>query len=221
MTKYTLKAEKRTLFGKKINRLRKSGVLPANLFGKSIESQAIQVKTKDFDKVYKEAGETGIVYVQVEGEEKERPTLVTGIANNPSTGTKFHVDFHQVNLKEKVTAHVPVEIVGESELIKSGAAVLNQSLTEIEIESLPTDIPESITFDISSLKEIGDNLKVSDAKFSSDIEVKTDLELPVVSLAEPQKEEVVPEVEEATEAEAAATIEANPEGESKPENNKE
>lgn len=220
MTKYTLKAEKRTIFGKKINRLRKSGILPGNLFGKNIDSQAIQVKTKDFDKIYKEAGETGIVYIQVEGEEKDRPTLITGLANNPSTGAKFHADFHQVNLKEKVTAHVPVEITGESELIKSGDAVLNQSITEIEIESLPTEIPENIIFDISVLKEIGDQLKVSDAKLPSGVEVKTDMELSVVSLAEPQKEEVVPETEETTEGVAEPATETK-EGEVKEESSKE
>lgn len=211
MTKHVLKADKRTLFGKKLNKLRKDGILPANLFGKSIESQAIQVKSKDFEKVYKEAGETGIVYIQVADEPKERPTLISALAYNPATGSKYHIDFHQVNLKEKVTAHVPVEIIGECELIKSGAAVLNQSINEIEIESLPTDIPDSIIFDISSLKEIGDHLKVSDSKISSDIEIKIDLELPVVSLAEPQKEEVVEVTEEVAEAETAATVESKTE----------
>ncbi|HEX9007864.1 MAG TPA: 50S ribosomal protein L25 [Patescibacteria group bacterium] len=223
MTKYTLKAEKRTIFGKKINRLRKSGIIPSNLFGKNLESQAIQVNSKDFERVYKQAGETGIIYIQVEGESKERPTLVSGIAFNPINANRLHIDFHQVNLKEKVTAHVPVEITGESELVKSGAAALITSLDEIEVEALPTDIPEKIVFDISGLKEIGDHLKVSNAQVSPDVEITTDPEVTVVSLSEPEKEEVLPTPEEAAEEAATVTGEAAPAeaGEAKPEANKE
>ena len=210
MTKHILKAQKRTVTGKKNNQIRKQGWLPANLFGKEIDSQAIQVKATEFDRVYKEAGETSIVYVQVGEEAKERPTLVTSIAFNPLSGQKFHVDFHQVNLKEKVTAHVPVELIGESEIVKSGAGVLVESISEIEVEALPTHIPEKIVFDISSLNEIGDHLKVSVAHVDSDVEIKTDPELIVVSIAEPEKEEevIAPEAEAGTEA---APVEATPE----------
>ncbi|HSV94834.1 MAG TPA: 50S ribosomal protein L25 [Spirochaetia bacterium] len=209
MQKYILKAEKRTILGSKVKQLRRTGVVPANLFGKTIDSQAIQVNSVEFNRVYKEAGETSLVWVKLEGEEKERPTLITSVHFNPVTSAKLHVDFHQVNLKEKVTADVPVEIVGESELITTNEAVLSQSLNEIEIEALPTDIPESIVFDISSLKAIGDHLLVSDAKVSAEVEVKTDPEQMVVSLQEPQKEEEPLVVEEevaddATGAEAPA-----------------
>jgi len=191
MAKFNLVAEKRDLFGKKLKKLRKQGILPGNLFGKDTKSVAIQVKTKDFERLYKEAGETSVIYIKIEGEEKERPVLVSDLHFNPITDTKLHVDFHQVNLKEKVTAHVPVEIVGEPEIVKSGAAILSVTLNEIEIEALPTDIPENITFDVSNLNEIGAMLKVSDAKVSSDVEIKTDPEISVVSVSEPQKEEVV------------------------------
>lgn len=229
MEKYILKADKRTVLGSKVKKLRRTGVVPANLFGKGIDSQAIQINTVEFNRLYKEAGETSLVWVKVEGEEKERPTLITSVHFNPITGDKLHVDFHQVNLKEKVTANVPVEIVGQSELVTSNLAVLSQSLNEIEVEALPTDIPENITFDISSLKVIGDQLKVSDAKVGAGIEIKTDPEQIVVSLQEPMKEEVIPveEVpEEVTGAEVPAEGEAVPgekpaEGEVKPEKSEE
>jgi len=227
MQKFILKAEKRTVLGSKVKQLRRTGVVPANLFGKTIESQSIQVNAVEFNRVYKEAGETSLIWVSVDGEDKERPTLVTSVHFNPMTGDKLHVDFHQVNLKEKVTANVPVEIIGESELVNTNVAVLSQSLNEIEIEALPTEIPESITFDISSLKEIGDHLLVSDAKVGADVEIKTDPEQMVVSLQEPQKEEeplVVEEVaEDATGVEGEAAEgeakdgEKPAEGEAKPE----
>jgi len=213
MQKFTLNANKRTVLGSKVKKLRRTGVVPANLFGKTIESQAIQINAVDFNRVYKEAGETSLIWVKVDGEEKERPTLVTSVHFNPITGDKLHVDFHQVNLKEKVTANVPVEIIGESELVTSNEAVLSQSLNEIEIEALPTDIPESITFDISSLKAIGDHLLVSDAKVSAEVEIKTDPEQMVVSLQEPMKEEIIP-VEEVAEEVTGAEGENATEGES-------
>ena len=211
MQKYILKADKRKILGSKVKQLRRTGVVPANLFGKGVDSQAIQINTVEFNRIYKEAGETSLIWVKVEGEEKERPTLVTSVHFNPITGDKLHVDFHQVNLKEKVTANVPIEIVGESELVNSNEAVLSQSLNEIEIEALPTDIPENITFDISSLKVIGDHLKVSDAKVGPEVEIKTDFEQVVVALQEPMKEEVIPVVEEV--AEDITGAEAPAEGE--------
>jgi len=209
MSKHTLKAEKRSALGKRNNALRRQGWLPGNLFGKDVPSQAIQIKATEFDRVYKQVGETGIVYIQVADESKERPTLISGIAADPTTDQKLHVDFHQVNLKEKVTAHIPVELLGESEIVKSGAGVLVQSLHEIEVEALPTDLPEQITFDITSLTEIGDHITVEKAAVAAGVEIKTDLEMIVVSIAEPEKEEevVAPTEAEAETAEAAAPTE--------------
>ena len=198
MNKFSIKADKRTILGSKVKQLRRKGILPANIFGKTVPSQAIQVNMVEFNRVYKQAGETGLIWISIEGENKERPTLITAVTNNPITGNKFHVDFHQVNLKEKVTSHVPVEIVGESQMIKDGLAVLDTHLDELEVEALPTDIPESIIFDISVLKEIGDHLNASSVALPAGVTLLTDAEAVVVSLGEPQKEEepLVTEVSE-------------------------
>ncbi len=201
MTKYSLNVTKRELTGKKLKALRRQGFLPGNVFGKHVDSLSVQARLQEFDKVFKDSGETSVVYLKVEGEDKDRPVLISNIHFDPISDQKLHVDFHQVNLKEKVVTYVPVELIGESEKVKDGVAIINQSLSDIEIEALPTDIPESITFDISSLKEIGDLLKVSDAKVSDSVVIKTDPEIAVVSLSEPQKEEVVEE----TPAEAEST----------------
>ena len=213
MNKYILKADKRLLTGSKVKKLRRQGVIPANVFGHTIKSQAIQVSEVEFNRIYKDAGETSLIWLKVEGEDKERPTLIKGLTNNPTTGKKYHVDFHQVNLKEKVTANVPVEVVGEAQMVKDGLAVLDINLHEIEVEALPTDIPESVIFDISALKEIGDRLKLSDVKLPSEVTVLTDLETIIVALGAPQKEEA-PLVEEAP-AEAEVTGAVPAEGEAK------
>lgn len=155
MNKFVLKAEKRAILGSKVKKLRRQGIIPANIFGRTVESKAVQVSDVEFSRVYKDAGETNLIWVKVEGEEKERPTLVKALTLDPVTGAKLHIDFHQVNLKEKVTANVPVEIVGEVQMVKDGLAVMDINLHELEVEALPTDIPENITFDVSGLKEIG------------------------------------------------------------------
>lgn len=202
MTKFNLKVQTRTATGKKNKNLRRQGIVPANIFGKGLDSQSVQVKLQEFDRIYKQAGETTLVYLSVDDETKERPTLVNNIDLDPVTGSKLHIDFHQVNLKEKVTTHVPVEIIGESEAIINNLGSLVNSISEIEVEALPTDLPEAIQFDISSLREVGDHLKVSQAIAVKDVEITTDPELTVVSIAELQKEEELPvaETEEATES---------------------
>lgn len=189
MNKYALKATKRDIIGSKVKKIRREGFIPASVYGKGIDSLSISVNAVEFAKIYKQAGETSLIYIKVESENKERPTLIKSLDVNPIKNEVLNIDFHQVNLKEKVTAFVPVELNGESELIHSGQAILSQNLNEIEVECLPTDIPEKFEIDTVLLKEIGDSIKVSDIKTSSDVEIKTDADSIIVSLSEPQKEE--------------------------------
>ncbi len=206
MNKFVLKADKRALLGSKVKKLRRQGIIPANVFGRTVDSQAIQVSEVEFNRVYKDAGETSLIWLKIEGEDKERPTLVKAVTMNPVSGSKQHIDFHQVNLKEKVTANVPVEVTGEVQLVKDGLAVLDINLHEVEVEALPTDIPESITVDVSTLVEIGDHVLVSNLKVPSDVTILTDPEQLVITIGAPMKEEepLVTEVEVAEDATGVA-----------------
>jgi large subunit ribosomal protein L25 len=216
MNKFVLKAEKRLLTGSKVKQLRRQGIVPANVFGHTVKSQAVQVTAVDFARVYKEAGETSLIWLKIQNEDQERPTLIKALTNHPVTGQRLHIDFHQVNLKEKVSANVPVEVIGENQLVKDGLAVLDVNLHEIEVEALPTDIPENLVFDISTLTAIGDHFKVSDAKVSSEVIIVTDPEKVVVAIGAPQKEEEPLEtevVEAEVEGETPAAEDAPTEGE--------
>jgi len=216
MNKFVLKAEKRLLTGSKVKQLRRQGIVPANVFGHTVKSQAVQVTAVDFARVYKEAGETSLIWLKIQDEDQERPTLIKALTNHPVTGQRLHIDFHQVNLKEKVSANVPVEVIGENQLVKDGLAVLDVNLHEIEVEALPTDIPENLVFDISTLTAIGDHFKVSDAKVSSEVTIVTDPEKVVVAIGAPQKEEEPLEtevVEAEVEGETPAAEDAPTEGE--------
>ncbi|MBU1071467.1 50S ribosomal protein L25 [Patescibacteria group bacterium] len=212
-TKITLKADKRKILGRKVKSLRSQGILPVNLFGKGVKSQSLQVKTKDFTDTFKKAGETNLVYVET-GADKELPVLISNIQVHPVTSKYLHADLYQVDLTKKVTVNVPVNLIGESPAVKDGA-VLVQTLKELEVEALPTSIPESIDFDLSGLLEIGDSLKISDTKDIKGADVIQDKETVIVQIQAQKEEEII---EAPVEEEPAEGEEAKPaEGDAKPE----
>lgn len=199
MTRQTLSAQKRTITGRLVKRLRKEGLIPANVFGRKITSFAIQIDAKAFRTVYKEAGETGLVDLSVEG--KVHPVLISESQVHPVSGEIIHIDFHEVDLTEKVTASIPVEIIGESPAVKSGEGTLVQQIDEIEVEALPTDLPDRFDVDITSLVEIDQAIHVSDIKYNSDkVTIKTDAELIIAKIEAPQEEVVVEPFAEGEEA---------------------
>jgi large subunit ribosomal protein L25 len=210
MEKIILKAKSRKEVGRKVKLLRKEGILPANIYGKKIKSESIQIGVSDFKDVYKKAGETGLIYLELEGgkeKKEERPVLVANIQKDPVSDTLLHIDFHQVDLKEKVEAKVPVELIGESPAEKQSIGTVVQYLKEIEVEALPTDLPEKFQIDISTLSEVDQMVHVKDLPYDkSKIEVKTDIEEILVKVEPPQKEEVIapPVAEVPAEGEAPA-----------------
>ncbi len=204
MQTFDLKAQKRTVSGKKVKNIRKDGLVPGHIFGHNIESSNVQSNSREFVKVWHEAGETGIVNLDVEG--KVEPVMIRSVAQHHITGAPLHVDFYKVNMSEKVTVNVPLEIVGEAPAVEQKVGLLLTPVTEIEVEALPTDLPESIQVDVAILANVGDAIKVSDLKIdTSKIEVKSDTELVVANIGElvtKEMEEAEAELEAATEAAA-------------------
>ena len=191
MSQHKLSAEKRKITGRKVKSLRKSGFVPANVFGKDIKSATIQIKAVDFTKFRKEAGESTLVYLSLEGEKESRPVMIHEITTHPVSGQILHIDFHQVNLKEKTTAEVIIKLTGESPAEKEKLGILVQQLGELEVEALPADMPESIEVSVASLAAEGDTVLVKDIKLSNKLTVKTDPEAIVVKIERLAKEEVV------------------------------
>ncbi|MDP1710165.1 MAG: 50S ribosomal protein L25 [bacterium] len=190
MNKTILKAEIRELTGRKVKRLRTQGILPANISGKKVKSLGVQVNLKEFEAVYKDAGETGLVDLKVGSE--TRPVLIHNLQLNPKSDVPVHVDFLQVDLKEKVTAEVPVELIGESPVTKQGIGTVVQQINEIEVEALPADLPEKFEVNIEELIEVDQAIYVKDLKYDkAKVEIKDDLDAIVAKVEPPQKEEVV------------------------------
>lgn len=185
MNKITLKSEKREVFGSKVKSLRKKGLVPANIFGKKIKSEAITLVTKDFIDVYKKAGETQVIDLN------GKPVLISNVQVDPTTDSILHIDFRQVDLTEKIEAKIPVHLIGESPAEKQNMGTVVQQLNEVEVEALPADLPEKIEVSVDTLTEVDQAIYVKDLKLSKGVEIKTDLESIVVKVEPPQKEEEV------------------------------
>ena len=189
--KLTLSITPRTVFGKKLRKMRHEGTVPANIFGPEFKSISVSVRFQDFVKAYKTAKETGIVYLKLDKE--EIPVLIKQVQKHPVSDGILHVDFRKVYLKKKIQTEVPVKTVGTSEAVSQKGGVLLTLSETLLVEALPEDIPQQIEVDIASIKELGQEIKVSDLPKSGSYEIKTPLEKVVVSVVEHKEESVTPE----------------------------
>jgi len=194
--KLTFPAQTRTIMGKKVKQLRTQGLVPANIMSHNQDSLPISVNALDFTKLYRKAGDTTLIYVTIDGETKARPVLIEDLEVHPVTDQVLHIVFKQVNLKEKIKAQIPVELVGEFSI---DGAVLLTVRDSIEVEALPTDLPEKFEINVELLTKIGQVITFDDLSYD-----KTKVELqvseeertsPVVIV-----QEVKEEIEEAPEA---------------------
>ncbi|MBD3279395.1 MAG: 50S ribosomal protein L25 [Candidatus Pacebacteria bacterium] len=196
-------------------KLRAEHVLPANVFGAGESSQAVQVAASKFQKLYNQAGESGLIYLKLTDAKKELPVLIDEIQFDPLTDEPIHVAFKQVSLKEKITTEVPVELVGEFELPE---AVLVTVRDTIEVEALPTDLPEKFVIDVAQFAEIGQSVTLADLEFDrskvSLVVGEEGEDAPVVLVQEvKEEEEPEPETELSAGEEVVAAEEEGAEGE--------
>lgn len=207
-----LPVEKRKLEGRKVKGLRGQGILPANIFGKGIKSLAVQVSQKEFDDIYRLVGETGIVDVQVKGEEKVRPILIHNLQVDHVTDLPLHADLHQVDLKETISANIPVELVGEAPAVSQKIGILIQQLSEVEVEALPDNLPDKFEIDVSSLAAVGDAILVENIKMPTGVKILTSPKEVLAKIEPPAKEEVAPPPVAEAESEEGKPAEIQPEG---------
>ena len=191
MKKLTLKVEKREVLGKKVKKLRREGMLPANIYGTDFKSTSVTANLKEFSHVYKTARETGVIHLELD--KKEVPVLIKYVQRHPVSDLLLHVDFRKIDLTQKIQTEVPVSVVGTSEAVAVAGGVLLVQSNTLEVEALPSDIPQKIEVDISVIKEIGGEIKVSDLKKSDKYEFKTAPEKVVVSVVAHKEESVTPD----------------------------
>ncbi len=205
MDNVVLKAVRRDVVGKQVKALRRAGQLPAVIYGRHLEPISISLEAHSTGLIMNKLTSSTLVTIELDG--KEYPTLVRERQRNYIKGNLTHVDFLAVDLKEKIRATVGVHFVGISPAVKDYNGVLVKNLEKLEVECLPTDLPERVTVDISILKQIGDGIRVRDvdAALSDKVIVLNDQdEMIAVVTAEKVEEVVVTPAVEVVAAEGAA-----------------
>lgn len=198
--KLELRAQPRTVLGKQVKRLRREGIVPANIFGHG-PSRAIQAPAREIEKLFLHGGRTGLLTIAVDGQAE--PALVKKYTRDPKTAQLLHVDFQAVSLTERVTATVPLRFTGEAPAVKELDGVLTHPLTEVQVDALARDLPDALEVDLSSLTELHGQIKVADLQVPPGVAVLDAPEQIVATVQPPAVEEEAPA--EAVEAEAAPT----------------
>lgn len=191
MSELILNAEHREVTGKKVKVLRRQGYLPAVLYGVGIESIPIKLDLKEATKVISAAGSSTLVMLKIG--KKQHQVLVRETQRQVIRRGLEHVDFLKVAMDVAIRAEVPIEFVGEAPAVRDLGGVLVTELVEIEIESLPTDLPDRITVDLELLAEITDTIKVGDLSFGEGVEVITSPDDVITRVIYQVEEEIVEE----------------------------
>ncbi|MCK9518228.1 MAG: 50S ribosomal protein L25, partial [Dehalococcoidia bacterium] len=179
-------AEPRTVLGKRVRHLRREGHLPANVYGKGLESVAIQINHREFLRTLKSTGFRSMFELSINGEPSNRYVIVRSMARIGGTGEPIHVDFFQVDPNEPIHANVPIRLVGQAPAVRDLAGTLLQSLEILSVRCLPLDIPEAIEADVAMLKRFEDTMTVDDITAPEGVEILTDPSVPIASVAPPR-----------------------------------
>jgi large subunit ribosomal protein L25 len=215
MEKQVIMAEKRTVTGKQVGQLRRQGKLPGVIYGRHLEALPILMDLKEATRILNSLTASSLVNVNLDG--KEHSVLVREKQRDYLKDTFLHVDFMAVSLTDKLTAHVSIELTGESPAVKDFNGIIVHEKSELEVECLPQDLPQRIILDISTLLKIGDSLSVADVNLGEKVTILDDPadKLVIVTAAKIEEEPVVEEavVEEEVEAEVIEKGKKEEEGE--------
>jgi large subunit ribosomal protein L25 len=172
MEKVVLKATRRDVIGKQVKALRRSGKLPAVIYGRHTEPVNITLDTHTASLVLSKVGSSSLITIDVDG--TEFPALVRERQRDYIKDRLIHVDFLAVSLTEKIRAEVRIELTGVSGAVKDSDAVLVTGLHSLSVECLPADLPELITVDISPLAKVGDSIHVRDVTLGDKVQILDD-----------------------------------------------
>ena len=209
-----LLAKKRDVLGKKVEFLRKEGLIPAVLYGPGSDPMVLSVIKKEFDAAYNKVGESSLINLEV-GKGKT-PVLIRGVQKHPLSSDIIHVDFYQPRLDEKIKIMVPLHFKGEAPAVKDFEGTLIQSVHEVEVSSLPQDLPNEIVVDVSVLKNLEDRILVESLQVDSNVEILAEKDwivAQVVPTENVEEELAKPKEDEAAAIEAVGKVQEKKEEE--------
>jgi large subunit ribosomal protein L25 len=197
MADSNLKVSKREVVGKKTRFLRRQGVTPVHVFGHGVESLPLQCETTELWHTIARKGTTRLLDIKVGNEKESRAVFIREIQRDSISGELLHVDFYQINKSEKIRMAVPIVLVGDAPVLKLKNNIIEQIMTELEVECLPGDLPPQIDVDLSVLVEINQAVFVRDLRLKEGIAISASPEQIIVkvsTIAE-EKEEAAPVAE--------------------------
>jgi len=196
MERHSIEAELRTKTGKGAARqIRRNGLIPGVVYGRGNDPRSIKIDPLDIEKLLQSNAIFDLTFVGEDGEEST--VIIKDYQKDIIKQNLLHVDFQFISMDEKITVSVPMHLEGEAAGVHDGG-VLQQLLREIEIDVLPSEIPEEITIDISEL-EVGESLSVIDLELPDSIDLVTDSDEVIVTVVTPT--ELIEEDEEEEEEE--------------------
>lgn len=178
----TLSVTTREIAGKQLNSSRKSGLIPAVLYGHGIEPKMYWVGSVEFGKIFRAAGESTIFSLS-SGKGAKKNVLIHDVQTDPISNRISHVDFYEVHMDEALEADVPLEFVGEAPAVRELGGIFVKTLEQVAVKCLPKDLPHSIAVDLSKLATFDDQIKVSDLSLGKDVEILTEADT-VLALVE-------------------------------------
>jgi large subunit ribosomal protein L25 len=185
-----LHAEKREQ-KENLQAMRADGIVPAVFYGKVQEPVSIKMKEGDFIRTYREAGESAIIILEVEGEEYE--VLVHDVNIHPIITKVQHVDFYAIERGKLLTIDVPIEFTGEAPVENEGGIVA-KIMHELAIEAKPRDLPQKLEVSLDSLTDMDSQILAKDIVLPEGVSLNVDENEPVVVVSA-QKEEEEEDVE--------------------------
>jgi len=196
----------REVTGKATSRLRRAGIIPANIYGHGEEPQAVQLLDLDFEGLRRGHHATGVISLKVAGGKRAQTALIRRVQRHPINGRVLHIDFLRVSLRDRIAAKVPLRFEGTAPGVKVEGGVLLHLSDVLEVECAAGEIVEAIEIDVSSLEHIDDVIHAKDVPLPPNFTLVTDPEEAVVKITPPRVEKVE-EAEAAPAAEAPAAAE--------------
>jgi large subunit ribosomal protein L25 len=175
-----LEAEDRTVIGKQLGQLRRDGFVPANVYGGSVDSKALQVDGALLEKLLSKGG-NNVIQLNVGGQPAAQ-VLIKQVQRHSLSGKILHIDFYRVMAGEKLKASVHLHFINTADLANLGQATVARSLSEVMVECFPSDLPTNIPVDLSQLKNIGDVIRIGDLAVSPDVTILAGVNDPVAGL---------------------------------------
>ena len=187
-------AEKRTALGKRVKNLRQQGWVPGVMYGRDFDPVVLQFEERSLGQILSHVSGSQLVGINIKGEEEQETALVRDVQRDVIRGNVLHVDFYRVRMTERLTAEIPLLLVGESPIAVLNEGVLLQGVSAVEVECLPGDLVDSLAVDLADLVEIDQGVFVRDLAVPAGIDILTDPDEMIVRVVAMREEEELEEI---------------------------